>query len=182
MAQSLEESEHTGAFERIHELRQQLSTGEYGDQGFESELEDGAHHSKRTQAETVPSIAGVSLSGTRDWERQDHARIGWLATIEIDESGSCLDLDPVGRRPSRKGFLPISLLKYLEIVEWSGRQQRVGKPGSIPHSLKPIFERVGFGSTGFLESMLRFAQREQYFESTERLGQPDRSFADGCVV
>ncbi len=51
------------------------------------------------------------------------------------------------------------------------------KPGSIPSSLKPIFELIGFSSTGFLESMMRLAEQEKFFEATERLGQPARQFA-----
>jgi hypothetical protein len=182
LAQSLEESDHTGAFERIHELRQQLATGELSAGETTTDEMPGGERPSGEKSELagkheVSNFGGVSLFGMRDWERRDHARIGWLAPIEIDETGSGLDRDAIGRRPSRKGFLPISLLKYLEIVEWAGRQQRPDKPGSIPNSLKPIFERVGFGSTGFLESMTGFAKQEKFFKATERRGQADRSFA-----
>lgn len=96
------------------------------------------------------------------------------ATIDLNSLPRTLKS---GRRPSYKGFLPISLLKYLEIVEWAGRQRRADKRGAIPHSLQPIFDRIGFSSTGFLESMMQFAGREKYFELTERRGQPEQSFA-----
>ncbi len=78
---------------------------------------------------------------------------------------------PLGKIPRVAG------LCYLEIVDWAGRQQRMDKPGSISSSLKPIFERVGFSSTGFLDSMMRLAEQETFFKATERLGQPERPFA-----
>ena len=125
----------------------------------------------------VNSVTGADYFDTHQWERQNGGRIGWLSPIELAATSDGLDIDPSGRRCSRKGFLPISLLKYLEIVEWAGRQQRDNKRGSISASLEPIFQRLGFSSTGFLVSMLRFADKDRYFRRTERQGIPERPFA-----
>jgi hypothetical protein len=161
----LEESDYTGAFERIGELRSQLATGEFelADQASEALGGQGPSHRKR--------------SPTLDWEREDHPGIGWLAPIELNERGVGLDLDEGGRRPSRKGFLPISLLKYLEIAEWAGRCVRQNKRGIVPGGAPPIFARLGFDSQGFLESMLNFAKRDRYFKATERQGTPEMKFS-----
>jgi REP element-mobilizing transposase RayT len=176
LAQSLEESDFTGAFERIHELRQQLAIGE-------PDIETDRRASSQDASSQADSTDFRPIANsTLNWERQNHERIGWLAPVEIEPTGSGLDLDSFGRRPSRKGFLPISLLKYLEVVEWAGRQMRPDKRGSIPDTLAPVFERVGFTSSGFLESMLHFAVKEKYFESTERQGQPERHITPELVV
>lgn len=203
IAQTLEESEHTGAFERVNELRRQLAMSQAPDSNISGDLisedasvatqQDGASEgatlltatsasSPANQAEqahdreSCGTIAGLRLSGTRQWEREGAGRTGWLAPIEIEARGCGLDPEPNGRRPSRKGFLPISLLKYLEIVEWAGRQQREDKRGSVPSSLAPIFERIGFDSTGFLAAMLKHSSKDEFFTATERKGQPNRLF------
>jgi len=227
IAETLEESEYTGAFERINELRRQLAMGQIADPdspdrigdlisevGSQMDQRDAAgavaplltetsasssSSSSSDQATAVPTatsaslssdeaepasdrepsgtVGGLRLSRTLDWEREGAGRIGWMAPIEIEARGSGLDLEPSVRRPSRKGFLPISLLKYLEIVEWAGRQQRADKRGSVPSSLAPIFQRLGFDSTGFLAAMLAFSTNDSYFAATERQGKPNRTFA-----
>lgn len=165
MAETLEESDDTGAFERIHELRRDMATGQLLlDENPKSEGEE-------------PVGKALGQARTLEWERGNHRSIGWLAPIELDERRPGPDRDERGRRPSRKGFLPISLLKYLEIVEWMGRQIRPGKRGHIPEEVPPIFERLGFSSQSFLESFFKFVENDRYFRSTEREGDPARSFA-----
>jgi hypothetical protein len=60
-------------------------------------------------------------------------------------------------RASDKGLLTISLEKYLELLDWTGRQlgSQQGR-GSIPASLAPILERLGFRPEHWLESVGRF--------------------------
>ena len=244
MAESLEESEYTGIFERIGELRRQLATEgipvsnslplktnsrfEVEDWGTDpvkqtmmstpvetgtteqrisieaditlpkelaipaatpipAELTISTEHTTPVDLAVMvnrfPEVNSVTGGGdfdTHQWERQNQGRIGWLSPIELAATGDGLDIDPSGRRCSRKGFLPISLLKYLEIVEWAGREQRDDKRGSISESLEPIFQRLGFSSTGFLASMLQFAEKDRYFRCTERQGIPERPFASSA--
>jgi len=55
-----------------------------------------------------------------------------------------LSLQPGQELPSskKKGFLEMSLTQYLKLLDWTGRQIRRGKRGSIPAHLAPIFERL----------------------------------------
>jgi hypothetical protein len=53
-------------------------------------------------------------------------------------------------RASDKGFLPMTLQMYLQLVEWTGRQMRGKKRGSIPAGLVPILERVGLNGEVFV--------------------------------
>lgn len=96
---------------------------------------------------------------THKWERgQRRERSGWLSPIEINATA-----DPIGpnrcpsaRRTSQKGFLPISLTRYLELLDWTGRVIRTGKRGSIPTDLKPILVRLGIEPTNWCTLVEKF--------------------------
>ncbi len=46
-------------------------------------------------------------------------------------------------RASDKGFLPISVADYLNMMDRTARQLRTDRRGSTPETAKPIFERLG---------------------------------------
>ena len=86
----------------------------------------------------------------------------WLCPLTIQED----DPSQLGAvrarlpwRASDKGLLAISLEKYLELLDWTGRQ--IGSPsqGSIPASLAPILERLGIRAEHWTESVRRFDRR-----------------------
>ena len=58
-----------------------------------------------------------------------------------DEIGACCHT--AGRRASDKGFLPMSVASYLELLDWTARQLREDKRGATPVSAAPIFGRLG---------------------------------------
>jgi hypothetical protein len=98
---------------------------------------------------------------THDWERsRRRVKSGWLSPVEIDErkDDTGVDLEPTNRRASRKGFLSISLTKYLELLDWTGRQVRADKRGSIPAHLAPILERLGIDVSGWCDLVVRFGK------------------------
>jgi len=90
------------------------------------------------------SSSGRTTRKTHAWERswrsQRRRKSGWLSPVEIDERLGPIgaDVDPGGRRASRKGFLAISLTRYLELLDWTGRQICAGKSGAIPQHLTPF--------------------------------------------
>jgi hypothetical protein len=69
----------------------------------------------------------------------------FLAPIQIDErrdaSGAVPSSSPY--RASDKGFLPISALEYIELLDWTARQVVRGKSGATPADAPPILERLG---------------------------------------
>jgi hypothetical protein len=83
----------------------------------------------------------------------------WLAPMFLDEGA---DPGPMphraGTRCSDKGFLPISVSEYLELLDWSGRQIVEGKRGAIPDYLAPILERVGIPPTAWLTLATEFGR------------------------
>ena len=179
IASTPEEAEYTGAFERINDLRQQLACGsETAEFGRKSNACDGSAAVERdsNQVRSALSIGSIDPAEIHAWERGGKGPSGFLSPVEIDELNDPIgpDPDPGGRRPSRKGFLSLSVLDYLVLLDFTGRRLRQDRRGSIPSHLPPILDRLGVRFdklVGSVSSLL--AQHGCYFESTERGGRPD---------
>ncbi len=115
-----------------------------------------------------------------------------MSPIEISEANDPVgtDASPCGRRASLKGFLSVSLRKYLELLDWTGRLIRGGKRGAIPDGLAPILVRLGIQSdqwksliSGFGQLFKRVAGNavsiNQEAARRGRGRQPDRQPEDG---
>ena len=61
-------------------------------------------------------------------------------------------------RASDKGILPLCLEKYLELLDWTGRQVRSDKRGAIPDSLAPILDRLQIAREQWLDAIVYFDQ------------------------
>ena len=82
------------------------------------------------------------------------------AKYEVDSSGK-EDRSMVCQqqhRASNKGFLRMSLDKYLELLDWTGRQIRGDKRGSIPDSLAPILERLHISRETWVDCIQNFGR------------------------
>jgi REP element-mobilizing transposase RayT len=84
---------------------------------------------------------------------------GWLAPVELDEAAGPIGAVPsaTGRRASDKGFLPITAVEYLELVDWTGRQIVCGR-GSIPANLPPLLARLGIAEEHWLPLVTGFGR------------------------
>ena len=60
-------------------------------------------------------------------------------------------LSATATRCSDRGFLPMSLDEYLELLDWTGRQVVRGKRGTIPAELAPILDRLQIAADDWLE-------------------------------
>lgn len=149
MAQSLEDSDYTGAKSRIDDLKES---------GLKTKLRGSSGPTKST---TIPASDPLKPKRTRRWERS-RARIqsGWLSPMEISESADPVGHDPsrCGRRASLKGFIPMSVLRYLELLDWTGRQLRSDKKGAIPKEIAPILSRLGIESSRWLDLAGQFGR------------------------
>lgn len=65
---------------------------------------------------------------------------------------------PQHYRASDKGFLRMTLDKYLELLDWTGRQIRGDKRGSIPASLAPILERLEISDETWVDCIKNFGR------------------------
>ncbi len=137
VAATPEESDYTGAQDRIDDLRISLGTTDLGQHSL-------------TLVSSTHSI--------HDWERLSHPHSGWMSPVEIDELR-----DPVGpdeevthRRASRKGVVAMSLVRYLQLLDWVGRTIRWDKRGSIPAELDSILNRLGLTEKSLLHELWHF--------------------------
>jgi REP element-mobilizing transposase RayT len=177
MADSIEESDYTGAKDRLDDLRIHVATNQ-------------------DDCIRLSFTAGIDSA---HWERLDHQHSGWLSPIQIDSQsreaanqnngdellGSQLPgdeaqtLEPHAsdtveagiagtvlnsnvsrpRRVSGRGSLRISLAKYLLLLDLVGRQQREGGSGFIPDTVVPVLEQMNIDPLGFVESICMFGRQ-----------------------
>src|SRR5690606_37754150 len=76
-----------------------------------------------------------------------------LAPLSLNEPaaepGPCPSDGPW--RCSDRGFLPMSLDDYLQLLDWTGRQMAPGKRGAIPAELAPILDRLDIATDDWLK-------------------------------
>lgn len=135
LAETPEDSRYTSAWHRIQALLQENETPWTDD-----EADVPPEAVSRTSAPLVdPSretLASSNQFGGAIAERPD----AWLAPVP--EEGEQGNQTSPNRRASDKGFLPMTVRQYLELLDWTGRQVRDGK-GQIPEHLAPIMGRLG---------------------------------------
>jgi hypothetical protein len=116
--------------------------------------------------------------------RAESERDRWLCPIEAEKpsrrtgrvaeraqpvTGQRADpSEPRHGGPSRS-FLSISLDDYLRLLDWTGRQIRLGKRGSIPRGLSPILDRLDVDGECWLDGVRNFGR---WFHRA--VGRPDR--------
>ena len=132
---------------------------------------------EQRQVGTPPADLSTVLPLDRESELEADL---WLAPIALTGGGASpatVEANPFpARRASDRGFLPLTLTDYLQLLDWTGRQLRSGKPGAIPAASPPILERLRIDASrwptlvsefsrlfrsaaGRLESLVREAQR-----------------------
>jgi len=139
IAKTPERSEHTSAFERI-EGRRQNATQAAKDR--KASARAAAQHSAQVAAEAR------------------RLRGDWLAPMSEGRAGQP---SPVGAaagvRASNDVLIPLDLEDYLRLLDWTGRELRGDKRGSIPADLEPILDRLQIRASSWLSTIDEFAQR-----------------------
>lgn len=69
-------------------------------------------------------------------------RIASMKTSENLPEPKDLWITPIHDTPLRRGYLSVSLVEYLQIVDLTGRRAVSGKPGVIAPELQPILQRL----------------------------------------
>ena len=91
----------------------------------------------------------------------DAAGDGWLSPVPDADipaaPGNPLPSNP-SRRASNRGFLPLTLDEYLQLLDWTGRQVRADKRGSIPGELVPILERLQVNADAWIDTIEQFGR------------------------
>jgi hypothetical protein len=139
VAQTPEESRFTSAYDRIEARRAQAKAAKVA-----------AGKAKKPSAKLTASAA----------------RDGWLSPIEAERPSERVGGSKKrraakavsARRASSRSFLAISLEHYLALLDWTGRQLRSDKRGSIPGELAPILKRLGIADEHWLDSVAQFGR------------------------
>ena len=105
-------------------------------------------------------LAGDLSSADAQDVRIEHGRnAGWLAPVPLDPPRKKVREKTNSRRASNKGCLMMSLDQYLQLMDWTGRQLRTDKRGSIPTGLDPILERLQCSSESWVDLVKNFRKR-----------------------
>ncbi|MEY3172758.1 MAG: hypothetical protein RLZZ436_671 [Planctomycetota bacterium] len=87
------------------------------------------------------------------------SRAGWLAPISLEPSRTHSRDRRTDRRVSNRGCLGMSLDQYLQLIDWTGRQLRLDKPGRIPPQLDPLLTRLDCSPEVWLDLVRNFRRR-----------------------
>jgi REP element-mobilizing transposase RayT len=138
LAETLEGSDHTSVQRRI-EAEQRKASGEH--------RQDSLCYSFEQDSEA----AGATASSAAD---------RFLSPLELGEDLEELGgpVHSTGARCSDKGFLPMKVTDYLELLDWTARQTAPGKRGSTPVDAPPILERLNISATSWCELVSDFGR------------------------
>ena len=149
MAETIETSDYTSAQQRALELRDSLQ-------------KDMTDNNASTPSPCVDELTAKPIVKSLCPLTIDELR---------DEIGACCHT--AGYRASDKGFLPMSVADYLELLDWTARQIRADKRGATPATASRIFERLGIDAEVWCELTRDFgrlfatvAGRPKVIEST----------------
>jgi REP element-mobilizing transposase RayT len=155
LAETPETSQFTAAYERIaarqnEALRlagacQEVTVGR-------TAVETEVSWQAACSATSVPARTG---NGAVDERRADD----WFSPIPNSEARACAGSAPSIHRASEQGFLPLGVDDYLALLDWTGRQTRAGKIGSVPAELRPILERLQINADRWVESVVNLGRR-----------------------
>jgi REP element-mobilizing transposase RayT len=107
----------------------------------------------------IESLPGEENSAPPAAPNNTARRDAWLSPVDLREGAAEPGPQPnlSGQRASDKGFLPMTALEYLELVEWTGRQVVRGK-SQIPASLPPLLARLGIAADDWLPLAQNFGK------------------------
>jgi hypothetical protein len=143
LAKSVEDSDFTSAQRRIQALKPAKSKAE----------PTPKRKPQRHQAVETTAAAAAQPSVSR-------APDAHLSPIPLNERTGKIGpvLNQSGVRASDKGFLPISLGDYLQLLDWTARRTVKGKRGRTPDALQPILQRLGLKADVWCELVGEFGR------------------------
>jgi len=131
LCETIESSDHTSAKLRIESMRQENSADRL-----------------------AASSPGEPIEPIR--KRPD----AMLSPVSIDERtdpiGPCIAA--TGDRCSEKGYLSMSVLDYVELLDWTARQSRSAPSGRTPRDMPPLLKRLGLSASAWCELVGRFGR------------------------
>ena len=98
---------------------------------------------------------------THDWERsRRRQKSGWMSPIEIDEANGrgwsvCRAFGSSGE-PER--LLSVSMLGYLELLDWTGGRSFTATRWGESPNITPILTRIGLDASGWCDVVRKFGR------------------------
>ncbi len=127
--------------------------------GLASTPEKSNFTSAQERIADLKSADEVSTADSKDVRMQHGQKAGWLAPVELEPKRKKIRENCSSRRASNKGCVFMTLPQYLELLDWTGRQLRPGKRGSIPKNAPPILDRLNLSAKLWLHAVEQFAKR-----------------------
>jgi len=168
MAETPEKSLHTSAYDRIKALQGATIPSAAAELVAIDTEEAG-----RIRRTSTPQSLRQRTAAAKKRRGRSIPRDGWLSPLTVNEQGQ---LGPQasrsGVRASDKGFLPLNLLDYLKLLDWTSRQ-RAGslEKAVVPKALEPILTRIGINGSMFIDLVWNF---KKYFGRGNSAGSPNR--------
>lgn len=105
------------------------------------------------------AIAATSSAVSVNSENEQGPNAGWLAPIALTPEAPQVCVQSTPRRLTNRGCLQMTLDQYLQLIDWTGRQIRMEKPGRIPPQLDPILTRLECSAETWLDLVKNFRRR-----------------------
>lgn len=91
-------------------------------------------------------IGALQLGASASGHGASSSMLASLCPLELDEAAGEVGPQVAAAdsgRASDKGFLPMSSIRYVELLDWTARQWRSDKRGATPAAAAPLFARLG---------------------------------------
>lgn len=85
------------------------------------------------------------------------ARSGYLSSVHVDGDG--YDGAGARRRASNKGYLNVSFVEYLELLDAVARRERIEQAGGVCDELPPLVQRLGVQPTDWERAVRATSRR-----------------------
>lgn len=157
LSQSLEDSLYTSVRYRMLELKDKLSADPaagHGSETTDSEVIDAVNN----LPEDFPQSHQNKKRASSD--AQCYSMVNCLSPVELTvaEQENSTTTGTRAVRCSNKGFLQMSTEQYVNLLDWTARQRKLGKTGATPAEFAPIFDRLGITAEAWFELVGKFGQ------------------------
>jgi REP element-mobilizing transposase RayT len=165
MAQTPEESIHTSAYDRIKSLQGATIPSAAAELVAIETSEAG-----RILRTSTPDQLRKKKADAKKRKGPSILRDAWLSPLTINERAKAgPQSSKTGVRASDKGFLSLTLMDYLTLLDWTGRQRGTVEKADIPAELEPILKRIGIDGRMWADLVWRF---KKYFGKSGAAGSP----------